>query len=244
MKSNSKLMKIGLTAGLVVLISVLHMKTPQGHERVHLIYRELYFFPLILNACWFGLRGALLTSAAITICYLPFTVYHWNEFSPKDLDRLVEIGLFNVVAAGMGIMRDREIKKQREKREAVMALAGAVAHEINTPLFTALGTAQLLQDDYDKESGPHGDLNVIIGALKKVKRLVRKIAGIEDVVMNTYTGHDQVADIEESAADSCHNDFVDSGSVENRTYNSELPKINCSFLLRKIRSSFTMRVKL
>ena len=202
MKSNRAMKKIGLTAALVLLITFLHFETPQESEHVHLIYRELYFLPLMLSACWFGLRGALLTSITITMCYLPFTVYHWSEFSSKDLDRLLAIGLFNIVAAGLGILRDREIKKQREKRRALIALAGAAAHEMNTPLFTALGTAQLLQGDVDKKSGPYEDLKVIIGALQQLKTIIRKIACIEDVVMNTYTGDDQIADIEESASDS------------------------------------------
>lgn len=198
MQLTKPLIKTGLVTGLVLIITALHVITAREHQRVHIIYRELYFLPLILGGFWFGLRGALITSLTITAFYLPYTVYHWQKFSPGDLDSLLEIGLFNIVAAGVGFLRDRELIRQREKRKAVAAMAGAVAHEMNTPLFTALGTAQLLQEDFKAGTGPHTDLKLMIGSLKQIKALVRKIAGIEDVVMKSYVGEEEIVDVEKS----------------------------------------------
>jgi len=200
MPPRTSLTKAVLIAGLVLAITALHILTAQEQERIHIIYRELYFLPLILAGFWYGLRGALLTALTITAFYLPYTVYHSQAFSPDDLDSLLEIALFNIVAAGVGFLRDRELARQREKRKAVAAMAGAVAHEMNTPLFAALGTAQLLQDDFEEGSAPHTDLVQIIASLQQLKALVRSIASIEEVVVKSYVGGDEIVDIEKSAA--------------------------------------------
>jgi signal transduction histidine kinase len=199
MQSKTPLIKAGLITGLVLVITALHVATGQENQRVHIIYRELYFLPLILAGFWYGLRGALVTSLTVTAFYLPYTVYHWQAFSPDDLDSLLEILLFNVVAAGVGFLRDREQTRQREKRKAIAAMAGAVAHEMNTPLFAALGTAQLLQEDFEEGTGPHTDLAQIIASLQQVKDLVRQIASIENVVVKSYVGREEIMDIGKSA---------------------------------------------
>lgn len=198
MKSSKQLIKIAMIAGLALSITALHFGTAQKFERMHIFYRELYFLPLILSAFWFGLRGALVVSLAITAVYLPYTLYHWNAFSPDDLDKLLEIGLFNIVAGGLGFLRDRERSRQAEKRKAIAAMAGAVAHEMNSPLFAALGTAQLLQEDFEPGSSARADIDQIIKALKKLKDLIKKIGGLEDVVLKSYVGSAQIVDINRS----------------------------------------------
>ena len=199
MPTRPPLTKAVVIAGLVLAITALHVITAQEQQRVHIVFRELYFLPLILAGFWYGMRGALITSLTVTAFYLPYTVYHWQSFSPDDLDSLLEIVLFNVVAAGVGFLRDRELARQREKRKAVAAMAGAVAHEMNTPLFAALGTAQLLQEDFEEGSAPHADLAQIIASLQQLKAMVRRIASIEEVVVKSYVGGEEIMDIEKSA---------------------------------------------
>ncbi len=201
MKSGKLRIKIAIITGLALGITGLHLGTAQEFERIHIFYRELYFLPLILSAFWFGLRGALAVSLAITAAYLPYTLYHWNAFSPDDLDKILEIGLFNIVAGVSGFLRDREKSRQTEKRRAIAAMAGAVAHEMNTPLFAALGTAQLLQEDFEPGSQARADMDQVIEALQTLKGLIKKIARIEDVVLKAYVGGAQIADIDLSTDD-------------------------------------------
>jgi two-component system sensor histidine kinase HydH len=105
-KTQSK--KIILVVILVLGISFLHYFTQQARHHYHIFYRELYFLPLILAGFWFGLRGALIISFGITGLYLPYTLMHWQGFSPEDFDKIMEIMLFNIIAAILGTLRDRE----------------------------------------------------------------------------------------------------------------------------------------
>jgi two-component system sensor histidine kinase HydH len=190
--------KIILVAILVLVITGLHIATSQKHELSHIFYRELYFLPLILSAFWFGLRGAFITSLCITFVYLTYTIFHWQSLSHNDLDRLLEILLFNIVANGLGFLRNREKTIEKEKRKAIMAMASTVAHEINTPLFSAIGTSQLMQDEFNPDSDHHNDLQLIIRNLKEIKQMVKKIATIENPEMKTYVGNSVIIDLKKS----------------------------------------------
>lgn len=183
---------------LVLAITALHIATSQEQELSHIFYRELYFLPLILSAFWFGLRGSFIISLCVTALYLPYTIFHWQSFSPNDLDRLLEILLFNIVANGLGFLRDREKTIEKEKRKAIMAMASTVAHEINTPLFSAIGTTQLMQDKFNPDSDPYNDLQLIIRNLKEIKQMVKKIAAIEEPEMKPYVGNSVIVDLEKS----------------------------------------------
>ncbi len=199
METKNHQAKIILIATLVLGITGLHIMTSQKQELSHIFYRELYFLPLILTAFWFGLRGALITSLSVTIIYLPYTLFHWQSFSTDDLNRLLEIMLFNIVTNVLGLLRDREKTREKEKRKAVLAMAGAVAHEINTPLFSAIGTAQLLQEEFEPDSSWYSDLQQINRNLKEISHLIKKIAGIENIEIKAYVGSSTIIDIEKSA---------------------------------------------
>ncbi len=186
-------------AFLVISITCLHILISRDLEQFHIVARELYFLPIIISAFWFGLRGGVITSLAITAFYLPYSLLHWRGFVPDDLDRLLEIALFNIVAITVGILQDRQKAQTREKFESIRALTGTVAHEINSPLFVAMGTLELLQDDFDKDSEPYREIEGVMKNLHQMKELIVKISQIEEVVTKDYYGTSSIVDLEKSS---------------------------------------------
>jgi len=81
-----------------------------------------------------------------------------------------------------------EERLQSEKLQAILALAGTVAHEINSPLFAALGTAELLIEDAG-QAEEREDLAVIVRNLRQIGKLTRKM-----VSMTGFTDRDYVGD--------------------------------------------------
>ncbi len=193
--------KLLVIALLVVGISGLHLYVSHDYEKGHIIARELYFLPIILSAFWFGLRGGIFTSIAITLFYLPYSAIHWRGFTPGDLDRLLEIALFNIVAIAVGILQDRQRARTREKLESIRALAATVAHEMNTPLFVATGTLELLQDDFEKDSEAYIEISGVMKSLHEMKEMIKKISHIEDVVTKDYDGTSMIVDIDKSSSE-------------------------------------------
>lgn len=144
MFANSRSGRTAFIASLVVGISLLHYLTQPSRPYEHTFYRELYFLPLILASFWFGLRGGLATSLSITALYLPFVFRQQGWFSPVKFDNTMEVLLFNVVAATLGLLRDREADHQRRLREAESLAAmgtalSSVAHDMKTPLIAIGG---------------------------------------------------------------------------------------------------------
>ena len=80
----------------------------------------------------------------------------------RDLDRLLEIAMYNIVAITVGFLQERQKAGTREKLESIKALAGTVAHEMNSPLFVAIGNLELLQDDFGKDTGPYLEIKNIL----------------------------------------------------------------------------------
>jgi signal transduction histidine kinase len=134
--------------------------TAIGEIYRHIFYRELYFLPLILGGFWFGLKGGLVTSVGITILYLPEIIMDWQGFSHDDFDKMLEVLLFNIVAPGIGYIRDRERTQENARLEAEhMAREQAesadrlksnflsiMSHELRTPLISIIGYNDLLLD--------------------------------------------------------------------------------------------------
>lgn len=183
---------------MVIGISGLHLFFPHNFEKSHILARELYFLPIILGSFWFGLRGATMIALAITAFYLIFSALHWRDFSAVDLSRVLEIALYNIVAVTMGVLQDRQKARAQEKLESVKALAGTVAHEMNSPLFVAIGSLELLQDDFDEESEPYLEMKNILNNLNQLKNLIKRISRLEEVVTRDYDGTSKIVDLDKS----------------------------------------------
>lgn len=82
---------------------------------------------------------------------------------------------------------------ERVKLQGVVDLAGTVAHEINTPLFAALGTAQMLEEDIeDKEMV--SDVEMIIRNLKSISELTSKMTAMTGFERKNYVGETSIVD--------------------------------------------------
>ncbi|QGY41436.1 DUF4118 domain-containing protein [Pseudodesulfovibrio cashew] len=180
-----------VTAVLVLAISASHYVTAMTDLRPHVVLRELYYLPIILSGLWFGMKGGLGVSGLIVLLYAPMIILNWSDLAAVDLERILECGLFITVGLLTGLLRDREQAKESQRAEQVAALAGTVAHEINSPLFAALSAAQMLEEDLEDQSKE--DVGLIIRNLMDIKEQVRKISGIKDVILQDYAGNTQVA---------------------------------------------------
>jgi two-component system, NtrC family, sensor kinase len=118
---------------------------------------------------------------------------HWYERTASPMTN--EAGDLEFV---IEIIRDltsqRRLEKEQAKRsklEGVIEMAGTVAHEINSPLFAALGTAQLLEADLiDDEQAE--DLQTIVRNLQTIKELSAKMVGMTGYQSRDYVGETRI----------------------------------------------------
>ncbi len=96
----------------------------------------------------------------------------------------------------------KEEHKKKERLQGVLEMAGAAAHELNTPIFSALGTAQLVLDDLeDSQLHLQDDLKTIIRNLNAVSDLTKKMTHITRYEAKEYVGDTKIVDIQKAAED-------------------------------------------
>jgi two-component system, NtrC family, sensor kinase len=103
-----------------------------------------------------------------------------------------------VVEFVIEIIRDLTAQRQleveqaeRSKLEGVIELAGTVAHEINSPLFVAFGTAQLLELDLAGSEQEEG-VQTIIRNLKIINELTAKMTAMTGYKSREYVGETRI----------------------------------------------------
>jgi len=85
-------------------------------------------------------------------------------------------------------------KLEREKLTGVLEMAGTAAHELNSPLFAALGTAQLLRDELENESW-RNEMDTIVRSLKSMAALTKKMTAMTGFTSKDYVGDAKIIDL-------------------------------------------------
>jgi PAS domain S-box-containing protein len=89
-----------------------------------------------------------------------------------------------------------EKAREQERLEGVLEMAIAVAHELNTPLFTVLGTAQLALRQWGGEESLRKDLETIVRECRRMKELTQRMIRIDRYAAKQYVGHLRLVDIQ------------------------------------------------
>lgn len=176
-------------------ITFLHYSTDQGQYYFDVFYGELYFFPIALAAFWFGLRGALLASVTITVCYLPFIFQHWQSSSMNDLDRILSILLYNGLAVLTGVLKDQRTAAQKKLLQTEsLALMGrslaAAAHDMKTPLMLIGGFARRILKKMGDKDPARTKLALILKETEKMESMVGNMLDFsKPLILNRIRGN-------------------------------------------------------
>jgi two-component system NtrC family sensor kinase len=99
-----------------------------------------------------------------------------------------------VIEAVRDITSEKLLKKEqleKMKLQGVIEMAGTAAHELNSPLFAALGTAQLLRDDLGTAEMIE-EMDVIIRNMKKMADLTREMTTVTGFEAREYVGETKI----------------------------------------------------
>jgi signal transduction histidine kinase len=119
---NSMNIRIPLLALFIIAISMLHYLTPLHLHYLHDIFQRLYYLPIILSAIWFGLRGGLICSLAVSIVYAPHILFQWGGHLTLELEKYLEILLYNIVGSVTGLLAQRERERSIELQKTADGL--------------------------------------------------------------------------------------------------------------------------
>jgi PAS domain S-box-containing protein len=91
-------------------------------------------------------------------------------------------------------------KMERMKLQGVIEMAGTAAHELNSPLFAALGTAQLLRDDLPSQE-MIDEMDMIIRNMKKMSSLTREMTTVTGFESKEYVGETKIVTLKTEGID-------------------------------------------
>lgn len=87
-----------------------------------------------------------------------------------------------------------------QERQAIVAeLAGAAAHELNQPLTSVMGYAELLKRRLDRDTAAFGAAEVIFNEAERMAEIVRKIGKITKYETKSYVGRARILDLDRAS---------------------------------------------
>jgi two-component system sensor histidine kinase HydH len=107
----------------IIGISLLHYLTPLNLPFLHDIYQRLYYLPIILAAFWYGFRGGLACSVLVSIAYAPHILFQWGGHLTMEMEKYLEIVLYNIVGGITGFLSQKERERSAELQETAKGLA-------------------------------------------------------------------------------------------------------------------------
>jgi two-component system, NtrC family, sensor histidine kinase HydH len=106
----------------VIGISLLHYTTPLRLAMLHDIFQRLYYLPIILAAFWFGFRGGIGCAILVTICYAPHILFQWGGHLAMEMEKYLEVLLYNVVGGITGFLSQQEGARRAQLEETAKGL--------------------------------------------------------------------------------------------------------------------------
>lgn len=100
-----------IIGGMLSVITILHLFTSPSLEELHLLYRSIYFLPILYAAWTFGAAGGLLTAVAAGVLYGLHAQLSLQGLFGTHVDNLFEIVMYLVVGGLLGRLRDIEERK-------------------------------------------------------------------------------------------------------------------------------------
>jgi PAS domain S-box-containing protein len=95
--------------------------------------------------------------------------------------------------------RAQEELRTREKQAMIAELAGAAAHELNQPLTSVIGYAELLSRQLQREPHLLKSVEVIVSEAERMAEIVRKVGSITKYETKSYVGEARILDLERAS---------------------------------------------
>ncbi|MEW6220265.1 MAG: HAMP domain-containing sensor histidine kinase [Thermodesulfobacteriota bacterium] len=120
-------LRIAALAVMVVAIGLAHLLTPGQYHFFHDTFRRLSYFPIVLAAIWFGLRGGLTVAVLSSVAFTPHLALFLARDPGASLSELTEVLLYLAAGTVTGFIAGREARLRRQYQEASQNLERSYA---------------------------------------------------------------------------------------------------------------------
>jgi len=172
--------KIKLIAGAIAGISVVHYLYlfPMRMSVTRELVNRAYFFPIILAALWFGLRGGVLAPLIVSLICLPYSIIAMEQRRVFFYDEVLQLFLFILVGSIVGILKDREQRQRalNEKLEALAAMGetmASVAHEMKNIVIPIRGFLRRIRENPSLDKKAASYLEIVDSESAKLDKMTQ-----------------------------------------------------------------------
>ena len=117
---------------------------------------------------------------------------------------VASVGIFTDLRDRMALERKlsdvEERLEESEKNAVIVALAGTTAHELNQPLTSVMGYAELLKRRLKEEDVSYKPVDIIYREAERMAEIVRKIGRITRYETKAYVGSKQILDLDKASS--------------------------------------------
>ncbi|WP_395852621.1 PAS domain S-box protein [Cystobacter fuscus] len=117
---------------------------------------------------------------------------------------VASVGIFTDLRDRMALERklsDAETRlEESEKNAVIVALAGTTAHELNQPLTSVMGYAELLKRKLKEDDAAYKPVDIIYREAERMAEIVRKIGRITRFETKAYIGSQQILDLDKASS--------------------------------------------
>ncbi len=125
-------------------------------------------------------------------------------FIHEDGEHTATFGIFHDLRERVRVEQELAHVQEKlaitEKQALIAELAGATAHELNQPLTSVLGYAQLLARKLDRDQEVAHAANVIGHEAERMAEIVRKIGKLTRYETRSYVGEQKILDLDRASA--------------------------------------------
>jgi putative nucleotidyltransferase with HDIG domain len=183
--------RVVILAAMVGTITLLHYLTPTDphyYHKLHIGLRKLYFLPPVIAAAWFGLRGAIITTAFETLLFSVHAFFDWPGNYMEQANQMGELAGFWVAGLVPGWLFDRQRMLLKEiahaNEETLLTLVSALdlrehstrLHSQRVREYTAMIADRLGVDERAKREITFGALLHDVGKIAVPDRILLKTA--------------------------------------------------------------------
>lgn len=206
-KQNVFKYKIIFLASLIGIIALLHYVTPTEphyYHTIHIVLRKLYFLPPVIAAAWFGLRGAIITTAVVSALFSAHALLDWPGNYMEQANQMGELVGFWVIGLIPGWLFDRQRSLLQDlanaNEETLLGLVSALdLREHNTRLhsqrvreYTELIADRLHVDEKKKREIGFGALLHDVGKIAVPDQILLKPGKLTDQEWGEMRKHPEV----------------------------------------------------
>lgn len=171
----------------IVGISLLHYLTPLHLPYLHDIFQRLYYLPIILAALWFGFHGGLLCAIVVSIAYAPHLLFQWGGTVTMEMEKYLEIVLYNVVGGMTGLLS----QKERERTIALQQSEEDLKHAYEEYRLQSKQISMIEEQLRDAERlSSVGEMSAVLA--HEIRNPLASIRGTAEILQGAFKPDDKL----------------------------------------------------